>query len=41
MNLVHFETEGQSKRPYVWYDEIDVRFSIADDESDRRPKASA
>lgn len=31
LNLVRFETEGRSKRPVVWYDDIDVQLPIADE----------
>lgn len=30
LNLLEFEEEGRSKRPVVWYDDIDVELPIAE-----------
>lgn len=33
LGLVEFEENGQSKRPTVWYDEIDIQLPLDDPES--------
>lgn len=30
LGLIEFESEGRTKRPYVWYDEIDVELRLGD-----------
>lgn len=39
LGLVAFEETGRAKRPYVWYDEIDVELPLGDADSDERLEA--
>ncbi len=34
LGLVEFVEEGRSKRPVIWYDEIDVEFPVSTTETD-------
>lgn len=39
LGLVKFEDDGRAKRPYVWYDEIDVELPLDDADGDERVEA--
>ena len=30
LGVIHFEQDGQAKRPIVWFDELDIRLSISE-----------
>lgn len=34
LHLIEFETEGNAKSPRVWYDDIEVHFSLTDETAD-------
>lgn len=37
MNLVRFHPDGRSKRPVVWYDEIEIELPISEDHPSSAP----
>ena len=37
LGVIHFEQDGQAKRPIVWFDELDIRLSISEGKGSAEP----